>query len=63
MMFTLGEFVLVGLAWALRHWRNLTLAAGLITAAGLLLLPFVPESARWVHCLPSLESSVCLQRS
>lgn len=45
-MFTLGEFVLVGLAWALPHWRNLTLAAGLLTAGSLLLFPWVPESAR-----------------
>jgi hypothetical protein len=46
LMFTLGEFVLAGLAFALPHWRNLTLAAGLITSAGLLLFPVVPESAR-----------------
>lgn len=46
LMFTLGEFVLVGLAWALPHWRNLTLAAGLLTAGSLLLFPWVPESAR-----------------
>ncbi|WIA42349.1 hypothetical protein OEZ86_008360 [Tetradesmus obliquus] len=48
LMFTLGEFVLVGLAWALPHWRNLTLAAGLLTAGSLLLFPWVPESARWL---------------
>jgi hypothetical protein len=45
-MFTLEEFVLAGLAFALPNWRNLTMAAGLITAAGLLLFPCIPESAR-----------------
>lgn len=45
---TLGEFLLVGLAYALPHWRYLTLAAAALNAAGLLLYPFIPESARWV---------------
>lgn len=43
---TLGEFLLVGLAATVPHWRYLTLAAAGLNTAGLLLYPFIPESAR-----------------
>eukprot|EP00775_Hariotina_reticulata_P004351 gene4351-4604_t len=47
-MFTVGEFVLVGLAYALPNWRHLTIAAGAVNVAALLLWPFISESARWL---------------
>jgi hypothetical protein len=43
-----GEFVLVGLAFALPAWNNLLLAGACINAACLLMYPFVNESARWL---------------
>jgi hypothetical protein len=43
-----GEFVLVGLAFALAGWQRLVLAVGCINAATLLLYPIVSESARWL---------------
>jgi hypothetical protein len=43
-----GEFVLVGLAFALPGWQHLLLAVGCINAATLLLYPIVAESARWL---------------
>lgn len=46
--FVVGEFVLVALAVALPNWRHLSIAAGGINAAALLLYPFIPESARWL---------------
>lgn len=47
-LFCVGEFLLVGLAVLVPHWRSLTLAAGSVCAAALLLYPAVPESARWL---------------
>lgn len=44
---TLGEFLLVALAYGVPNWRYLTLAAAGLNAVGLLLFPFVSESARW----------------
>lgn len=43
-----GEFMLVGLAIALPNWRHLTLLAGGMTVAVLMLYPLIPESARWL---------------
>lgn len=48
MLFTVGEFILVALGFALPNWRNLTIAAGAFNAAALLLFPAIPESARWL---------------
>lgn len=47
-MFCVGEYILVALAVSVPNWRSLTLAAGAICAAALLLYPVVPESARWL---------------
>jgi OCT family organic cation transporter-like MFS transporter 4/5 len=38
----------VGLAYGVHNWRNFTLITGCFSVAGLLLWPFVPESARWL---------------
>lgn len=43
-----GEFVMVGLGYALPAWQHLVLAAACINAAILLLYPLVSESARWL---------------
>jgi hypothetical protein len=43
-----GEFLMVGLAFALSYWRHLALACASINAACLLVYPAVPESARWL---------------
>lgn len=39
---------MVALAWALPNWQHLTIAAGAVNAAALLLYPVIPESARWL---------------
>jgi hypothetical protein len=44
----LGEFVMVGLGYALPGWQHLLIACGCINAATLLLYPLVPESGRWL---------------
>jgi hypothetical protein len=38
----------VGLAYGVHNWRTFTLVTGCFSMAGLLLWPFVPESARWL---------------
>lgn len=48
MFFSFGELLLVGLASHLTNWRHLTIAAGIIAAAPVLLYFFTPESARWL---------------
>lgn len=58
-----GEFVLVGLAFALPGWQHLLLAVGCINAATLLLYPIVSESARWLLSQGRTEeATVSLQR-
>lgn len=47
-LFTVGEFLMVALAYALPAWQHFVLAAACINAAVLLLYPFVSESARWL---------------
>lgn len=47
-IFTVGEFLLCAVAYALPNWRYLTLVAAAINTAALLLWPFVPESPRWL---------------
>lgn len=47
-MFTVGEFILAALAYTLPNWQHLTIAAGALQAAALLLYPLIPESARWL---------------
>lgn len=58
-----GEFLLVAVAFALPCWRHVTLAAGCLNAACLLLYPFVPESARWMLSQGRVEeATAALQR-
>jgi hypothetical protein len=40
--------VQVGLAYGVHNWRTFTIITGCFSVAGLLLWPFVPESARWL---------------
>jgi hypothetical protein len=44
----MGEFVMVGLGYALPGWQHLLIACGCINAVTLLLYPLVPESGRWL---------------
>lgn len=48
MFWPTGEFVLVGLAYGVHNWRTFTIITGCLSVAGLLLWPFIPESARWL---------------
>jgi hypothetical protein len=38
----------VGLAYGVHNWRTFTIITGCFSVAGLLLWPFIPESARWL---------------
>lgn len=62
LFFAGGEFLLLGLAYALPNWRHLTLTAGLLNAAALLLLPAVPESARWLLAKGRVSEATALLR-
>eukprot|EP00879_Flechtneria_rotunda_P009594 GHRR01010040.1.p1 GENE.GHRR01010040.1~~GHRR01010040.1.p1 ORF type:complete len:462 (+),score=137.43 GHRR01010040.1:992-2377(+) len=44
----MGEFVLVGLGAILPNWRHLTIAAGAVNIATMLIYPVITESARWL---------------
>jgi hypothetical protein len=38
----------VGIAFGVHNWRIFTIITGCMSVAGLLLWPFIPESARWL---------------
>ncbi|WIA21478.1 hypothetical protein OEZ85_000683 [Tetradesmus obliquus] len=48
LFFTIGEFLMVALGFALPNWKHLVVACAGINVAALLLYPLVTESARWL---------------
>lgn len=44
----IAEFVLIGAAALLRPWRHYTLLSACLASGALLLVPWLPESARWL---------------
>lgn len=55
-----GEFLIVGLGYALPAWQHLTLAIACVNAAMLLLYPLVSESARWLLSQGRTEEATAL---
>jgi MFS family permease len=59
-IFCLGEFVLVLVAYLLPRWQHIVLASGVANLAGLLFYPFVMESPRWLLSTGKQEAATQL---
>jgi MFS family permease len=59
-MFCIGEFVLVLVAYFLPKWQHIVLASGLANLAGLVFYPFIMESPRWLLCKGKQEAATQL---